>query len=186
MELGAEETAAGAAAAGAASGAFAGAAAGADGAAPAAPSAIWPSSASRPTVSPFCATISVRTPEAGAGTSTVTLSVSSSTSGSSALTVSPTFFEPGSDSRFADGLAEGWYADFSGHDLVPFHQISVVKGAGGRVFTLPARLPGMPRAARGAWTSGPLLAMQQPDDPCNGPSGTSHRYGREPIPDKGR
>src|SRR5690606_25298179 len=71
--------------------ASAGLAAGADGAAPAAPSAIWPRSASRPTVSPFWATISVSTPEAGAGTSTVTLSVSSSTSGSSALTVSPTF-----------------------------------------------------------------------------------------------
>ncbi|MNV30479.1 hypothetical protein D3C71_1217500 [compost metagenome] len=27
--------------------------------------------------------------------------------------------EPGAYGRFADGFAEGWYADFSGHDLVP-------------------------------------------------------------------
>ena len=48
-------------------------------------------SASGPTVSPSLATISARTPAAGAGTSTVTLSVSSSQSISSTSTASPTF-----------------------------------------------------------------------------------------------
>ncbi len=47
--------------------------------------------ASVATVWPSLATISVRTPAAGAGTSTVTLSVSSSQSISSTLTASPTF-----------------------------------------------------------------------------------------------
>ena len=55
----------------------------------AAPSVIWPSSAPGVTVSPSLATISARTPDAGALTSSVTLSVSSSASASSARTASP-------------------------------------------------------------------------------------------------
>ncbi len=54
-----------------------------------APWSICPSSAPMATVSPSLATISDKTPAAGAGTSIVTFSVSSSTSGSSAATTSP-------------------------------------------------------------------------------------------------
>ena len=61
------------------------------GAADAAASLIWPSKAPALTVSPSLATISARTPDAGALTSSVTLSVSSSTIGSSTLTGSPAF-----------------------------------------------------------------------------------------------
>ena len=55
------------------------------------PSARVARSASTPTVSPSCATISPSVPAVGLGTSTVTLSVSSSHSISSAATASPGF-----------------------------------------------------------------------------------------------
>ena len=54
-------------------------------------SAMLPSRASTPTVSPSAATMSERVPATGEGTSTVTLSVSSSQSISSTATVSPGF-----------------------------------------------------------------------------------------------
>ena len=56
-----------------------------------APLAILASKASTPTVVPSAATISLRTPAAGLGTSTVTLSVSNSHSISSKATTSPGF-----------------------------------------------------------------------------------------------
>ena len=59
--------------------------------APAAPAVIEPRRAPTPTVSPSFATISAKTPAAGALTSNVTLSVSSSSKGSSASTASPGF-----------------------------------------------------------------------------------------------
>ena len=82
---GASTTGAGVAGAGAAAGA--GVAAGALSAAP-----MTASSAPTRTVSSSCALIESRTPDAGAGISVSTLSVEISSSGSSATTVSPTFF----------------------------------------------------------------------------------------------
>ncbi len=83
------------------------------------------------------ATISVRVPAAGAGTSIVTLSVFELEQRFIGIDGLADLLEPGADSGFADGFAEGGYADFGGHDVSSVINRS---GAGRGASSAPERI----------------------------------------------